>query len=271
MGSSNEVVVIPVTVVEDGELKFIGDHAGHGNTGGSTADDNAKYKGGSLIKNANFQQRFGCLGPNAEYQGAYRLLSAAHVLTEFRHDNIGGEILVRNNEGDFVPIGATVTDHVHVELYDTPNETNAAYASQDLAWANITRDIGSPQIDGIPDIPRNIRRISPSDLVKYCSGNSCDLASEVDVESHIDKAIIKIITTTEGTKYAYFEDLCRIEPFMALLNEGDSGTAIVAESDNHLLGILIGMNDKEKESKSETGSKSETVSSSKIYYFCKLA
>ena len=247
-------MVIPVTVVEDGELKFIGNDVEHGNAG--TANDDAKYKGGSLITNAKMQ-RIGCLGGNAVYQGAYRLLSAAHVLTGFDRENIGGEILVRNNEGDFVPIGATVTGQVHVELYDTPDEEKAVFSNQDLAWANIRRDIGSPKIDGITETPRRIRRISCSDsVVKYCAGYSCDLGSEVDVENHADDTVVKIVTTNGATKYAYFEDLCRIKPFETLLDSGDSGTAIVAESDNDLVGILIAMND--------------AVSSSNIYYFCKF-
>ena len=281
LGSNNKVVVIPVTVVEDGELKFIGNDVEHGNAG--TANDDAKYKGGSLIRNAKIErERYGCLGANAEFQGVYRLLSAAHVLTEFDPENLGGNILVRNFEGAEVPIGATVTGHVPVELYDTPNETNATYASQDLAWADITRDVGSPEIDGIPEIPNRIRRISSSDsVVQYSGGSAGDFASYVDVESHIDSVKIKTInSTTEATKYAYFEDLCRIEPFMSFLKEGDSGTAIVAESDSDLVGILIGMNDKEKESKSERGNKSKRGSKSRIvrldspsnvYYFCKLA
>ena len=91
------------------------------------------YKGGSLIITADLNLR-GCLGANAQYKGSYRLLSAAHVLTAFDRYYVGKNVLVENEEGDYVEIGATVTDQVDVVLYDTPNEPSPVYAKQDLAW-----------------------------------------------------------------------------------------------------------------------------------------
>lgn len=49
---------------------------------------------------------------------------------------------------------------------------------------------------------------------------------------------LRLQTPSQETKYAYFEDVCRIDqPILA--DSGDSGTAIVAVADNALLGILF--------------------------------
>lgn len=70
-----------------------------------------------MIRNADLDF-FGCLGANAQYTGAYRLLSAAHVLTKFDRNYIGKQIQVLDGS-QWVDIGATVTDQVDVVLYDS--------------------------------------------------------------------------------------------------------------------------------------------------------
>ena len=58
----------------------------------------------------------------------------------------------------WVDIGATVTDQVDVALYDSSTVTDPVRAKQDLAWANITPDRGSPAISDI-GTPGGIRKI----------------------------------------------------------------------------------------------------------------
>ena len=227
----NGIVTIPVDVVEEGELVF-----SHGNEN-KKRNSPPPYKGGSLIITADLNLQ-GCLGANAQYKGSYRLLSAAHVLTAFDRYYVGKKVLVENEEGDYVEIGATVTDQVDVVLYDTPNEPSPVYAKQDLAWANITEQEGSPEIEEI-GLPSNIRKVVANELVKYYAGKTGDLGSEVQVEDTMAMTKIRTKTSSGSTKYAYFEDVCRTASFQCFMAPGDSGTAIVAESDNALLGITM--------------------------------
>ena len=97
---------------------------------------------------------------DAQYRGSHQLLSTAHVLTKFDRAYIGNQILVQNNKGEYVEIGATVTDLDDVVLYKTPTEPDPEYVKQDLAWADIAETIGSPEIQkiGIPTTIRSARR-----------------------------------------------------------------------------------------------------------------
>ena len=243
--SSNEVVHIPVEVVEEGELVFLTSDS-EANPANSTA-----CKGASVIKTADLEN-YGCLGANAQYRGSYRLLSAAHVLTNFNRAYIGNEILVRNDVGEYVEIGATVTDQVDVVLYETPTERNPEYVKQDLAWADITEDIGSSKIQEI-GTPATIRRVRRDEYVKYYAGDSTDFDYNVKVENVNAYTKIAVKFLPERKKYVFFEDVCRIQPWIALMGERDSGTAIVAKDDHALLGILMAKPDR-----------------SRSYYFCKL-
>ena len=95
---SDEKVAIPVKVVEEGEIFATVPEADKPEGEGVKPLKSAPYQGGSLIRNADLDF-FGCLGANAQYTGAYRLLSAAHVLTKFDRSYIGKQIsvwMVRN-------------------------------------------------------------------------------------------------------------------------------------------------------------------------------
>ena len=246
---SDEKVAISVKVVEEGEIVATVPEAVKPEGEGVKPLKSAPYQGGSLIRNAglNFS---GCLGVNAQYTGAYRLLSAAHVLTKFDRNYIGNQIQVLD-DSQWVDIGATVTDQVDVVLYDSSTVPDPIRARQDLAWANISPDRGSPAIIDI-GTPGGIREIRGDEKVKFYAGRTGLVETDVPVDDIYAEIKLKVETPSGATKYAYFEDVCRIEqPILA--GSGDSGTAIVAEDDNALLGILFSVN-----------------SSFLTAYFCKL-
>ena len=252
--SDNRKVVIPVTIEEEGELEFIGHEAETKKIG--PGEDDPPYKGGILIQNAS-NVRTGCLGVNAEYKGKNRLLTVAHLLTRFDPKNIGKNVLVREKGKEkFNVILATVTGQVDVTLYDTfkkVKQPNVVSACQDLAWADFTEGIGSPEIKNI-GIPGKIRKINPDERVKYYAGFSNVVGRNVEVEDIEVRTKIKIENKNgaEKPKYASFTSLCLFKP-PKHLEHGDSGTAIVAESDNALVGMLM--------------SRSPSKTS---HYFCKL-
>ena len=238
------MVQIPVKIVEEGVL------------GPLTSDketnpgNNAPYKGASLIKIAPLGDT-GCLGANAQYQGSYRLLSAAHVLTKFDRGQIGNEILVQNNTASYVNIGAKVTGQIDVVLYENPYQLDPVYSKQDLAWGDISKHQGSSEISVI-GTPEKIRRVIDGERVKYFGGYSKHHGTNVEVEEIGAFTRLEVSFPSGGTKYAFFKDVCRIKPENSLLVKGDSGTAIVAEDDNALLGIVM------------------SKSNGSTYYFCKL-
>lgn len=232
---SDEKVAIPVKVVEEGEIVATVTGACKRENEGVRPLKGAPYQGGSLIRNAGLNFG-GCLGANAQYTGAYRLLSAAHVLTKFDRNYFGQQIQVLDGS-QWVDIGATVTDQVDVALYDSSTVPDPVRAKQDLAWANITHDQGSPTISDI-GTPGGIREIKGDEKVKFYAGRTEGMETDVPVDDIYAEIKLKVETPSGATKYAYFEDVCRIEQ-PTLAESGDSGTAIVAEDDNALLGILF--------------------------------
>ena len=233
---NNEKVTIPVDIVEEGEVVI---NARHFKTARGSVGNSPPYKGGSLIRTSGAQST-GSLGANAMYKQSYRLLSASHVLAQYDRKFIGSEITVLDGR-TFVEIGATITDLVDVALYDSPTEPHPVYSKQDLAWANITPDKGSPEIEKI-GTPGNIRKVVANELVKYYGGYSRVEGSNIAITS---TNVMRRFKSEFGgvIKYAFFEDLCMIQtPQASGMGPGDSGSGFVAESDNALLGLLLGGN-----------------------------
>ena len=215
------VVEIPVQVVEDGEIISL-----------------AAFKGGSQIKTEGINAS-GSLGVNTQYKGTYRLLSGAHVLTEFDDDNIGKKIYARHEPwDDFEDTGATVTGHVPVTLYDTKTEANPTYAKQDLAWADVTVEQGDSKIKDIGD-PGVIRDPVLNEKVQFYGGMSAELFDDMEVIDVSATATVKF-TIGGATKYGYFEDVIKIELGAATPMSGDSGSAVLG-TDKKIVGIMMSM------------------------------
>ena len=232
---SDEIVDIPVKIFEEGELVATIENGVKFESQGGEPQVPAQCKGGSVIRNANLNFE-GCLGANAQYKGAHRLLSAAHVLTKFDSNYIGKKILMRNGS-QWVDIDATVTGHADVVLYNSSEESDPVLAKQDLAWANIPPDRGSAAIIQI-GTPGGIREINEDEKVKFYAGKAQKEQTNVSVGEISAEMRLRVQTPSGETKYAYFEDVCRIDDHI-LAESGDSGTAIVAVADNALLGILF--------------------------------
>lgn len=214
-------VEIRIRVIEEGEIVAL----------------DAPYKGGSQIAAQNVGGG-GTLGVNTQYKGNYRLLSAAHVLTKFDPKNIGQKIFARSDSSDQpADTGATVTGQVSVVLYDSPNEPSPTYAKQDLAWANITEAQGSPEIESIGKVGP-IRNPVVKERAKFYGGMTEDLFEDLVVEDISASMTLKVQVDGKN-KYGYFEDVAVISLTGATPVPGDSGSAVIAESDNNVIGILM--------------------------------
>ena len=104
----------------------------------------------------------------------------------------------------------------------------------------ISPDRGSSAITDI-GTPGGIREIKGDEKVKFYTGETGKVERDVAVDDIYAEIKLKVETPSGATKYAYFEDVCRIEQ-PNLAGSGDSGTAMVAEDDNALLGILFSIN-----------------------------
>ncbi len=204
-------VAVPVQVVEEGVIQALG----------------PPYKGGSQVGCS----LLGTLGVNTHYKGKYRLLSAAHILTQFDPANIGKPIFFPGKE-KYVPLGTNVEGQVNVELYDSEKELNPVFAKQDLAWATVTPEQGSPEIIGIGKV-NGIRDPINSEKVQFYGAASEVLQSDIVVADTSTMATVHI----GNNKYAYFEDICRVDISSAV--KGDSGSAMIAQSDKAIVGILF--------------------------------
>ena len=213
-------IEIPVQVVEEGEIVAL----------------SAPYKGGSSIKTETIDAK-GTLGANTHYKGVYRLLSGAHVLTQFDESNIGKKVLVSSDGEHFEDTIATVTGQVNVVLYDKPAQPAPVYAKQDLAWANITEDKGSPEIKEIGRVG-NIRDPVLKELVQFYGAESEDLAKDLEVLDVSAKLAVRF-KINGANKYGYFEDVVKFDITEAAPLPGDSGSAIIAQNDKTIVGILM--------------------------------
>ena len=219
---NKKVVEIPVQVVEDGEIVSL-----------------ATYKRESQVKTEGINAS-GSLGVNTQYKGHYRLLSGAHVLTEFKDANIGKKIYARHEPVDaFEDTGATVTGHVAVSLYDTNTEANPTLAKQDLAWADVTVQQGDSKIKDIGNVG-TIRDPVLNEKVQFYGGMSEELQDDMEVIDISTTAIVKF-NIGGATKYGYFEEVVKIDLDAALPLSGDSGSAVIAKSDNKIVGIMMSM------------------------------
>ncbi len=216
----------------------------------------APYPGGSHLKTDGLST-YGCAAATVTFMGESRLLSAAHVLTNFDPKNIGRKIYLRSYNYDKVDSwerAGVVSGQIGVECYLTDRECHPTRATQDLAWAEVDDEVVLPQhIEAIGEVAENTRVPTKGEKVKIFAGESGEKFPNKEEQPKV--ASTKAVTTIgfqDPTRYVYFKDVCRLKCSAGLL-PGDSGSAIVGE-DNAIIGLLF--------------AGSETTLGS--YYFCKI-
>lgn len=206
----------------------------------------APYEGGSEIKNIALRM-CGTVGVNTVFKGKYRLLTCAHVLTEFDDDNIECQrgIEVKHNEDEDFQLlrnpAVTVEGHVPVTVYDspTPNQENPLeFADQDLAWAKLTVANGLPSIKEIGSVS-GIRKPELSDTITFFGAASQQLQRNIPILSNIGRPRMTFRTSNNDVKYAFFQNFWMLNMTTAVALPGDSGSAIIAEVDKAVIGILV--------------------------------
>lgn len=220
--TSRGIIELPTDVVEEGVIRALA------------------AQGGDVVLPQGLN-RNGSLGVNITYQGTYRLLSCAHVLTAFDPQLVGAMIQYAADElgpyQDLVP----VTDQMAVTYYDTPDEENPAYNVYDLAWADITEALGDPAIKEI-GVPAGIRAPVLNEQVRVYGAISQSLETTT-VTSVTDQYRVKSKSSAGQDIYTWWQSGIGLDAETASFLPGDSGSAVVATSDNMVVGILssIGM------------------------------
>ena len=247
---TGEIVEVPVKVMQEGRIRPLG----------------APYNGGSRIRNEGYtgvgRLGVGCLGVGTDYDRQYRLLSAAHVLTEFQKENIGKNIEVYTDAGTW-EILAPIAGHIPVKVYDNIPEAipEHNWARQDLAWADVTEQhVSRQEVKSIGQV-QPIREVPIQDeKIKIFGGKSKKLEEDIYIDctyaaDRLDVPIVDHQGVIIAYKYVFFEDVCRVKrgDSCTRLIPGDSGSAVIAEHDNAIIGILFGASE-----------------SKDSYYFCKL-
>jgi hypothetical protein len=221
--TSRGVVELPTDVVDEGVIRPL-------------AVPNAPAaQGGDVIRTKGLGRQ-GSLGVNITYQGAYRLLSCAHVLTAFDPQYINKMIEVAPDvSGPFRDLVA-VTDHMVVTYYPNEDEPNPVFNQFDLAWADLTPAQGAPAIKQI-GVPAGIRAPVVNEQVRIFGAVTQELqTTKVLSVTTLHKR--RDQSTTGQNIYTWWQSGIDLDIEDVAFVPGDSGSAVVAVTDNQVVGLL---------------------------------
>ena len=180
----------------------------------------------------------GILGVNITYQGKYRTLSNAHVFTQYDQDGIGNMIRYRPDPSNPYKELYPVTGQVIVTYYTNPNEQNPVFNVKDVAWGDVTS--GSHVSTTIHAADNH--HIYPSGEVRapkgeehFMLGNYRLYASHVKITSLITKSRTEGHDSSGAIIYSWWSNCIKYSN--PGTHSGDSGTAMVATSDNDVIGL----------------------------------
>jgi hypothetical protein len=217
-GGLPRAVSMPTDVVEVGELRT--EHAVSARGGSEIAADNVKLTG--------------TLGVNVVWAGRYRLLASNHVISE--NGNLGAE--VRRLDADpgrpGEPVG-TVDGYLPVACHPSPVTPFPLYNRQDLAWCDLDRTAGSPEIAGI-GTPTGLRAPVAGEAIRMI-GKQTGRVRTATVVSTALAVRVEWPTVGAGT-WAWFDSMIQLDA--AITQPGDSGSAYVALSDGKVVGLHVG-------------------------------
>ena len=223
--TSTKRIEVPVHVFEEGEIKALA------------------YEGGSAIKNEVLDSLEGSVGVNTIFNGTYRLLSCAHVLTEFDDANIGNQRRVKvcpSKDEPFQLIPVTIEGHARARVYDMINPSIRRRAEQDLAWAKITAADGLPSVKEIGSVS-GIRKPILNETVTLFGAYSQEQFMNIPIIGNNVRLTMPFNASDGKKKFVFFRGLWKLDlrKTEKVLMPGDSGTAIIAEVDKAIVGILV--------------------------------
>ncbi len=170
----------------------------------------------------------GTLGCNAVYGGRYRLLTNNHVIFNGKLD-----ATVYQPEWALSDNSVTTVDgFVPVVTYKSRQQSNPVHNIEDLAWGNVTPETASPTIFGI-GTPQGFRTPVVGENVRWI-GKTTGSVQRAAITSITDRLVMQFGGTNE---WAWFQQCLNFS--RGTVNKGDSGAAIVADSDNYVVGLIF--------------------------------
>ena len=208
-------LAVPVQVVEEGELRLFG-----------------RYSGGAQLKVVHKKKTvYGTLGARVKEKNSYRVLSCAHVLTLFSEENIGTPIAVAHSSSDdeYTDLGWRVGGQAKVKRSVWRKRL---VIRQDIAWADVERTDVSGNVLNIGRVSGR-RKPGVGKRVKICGGYSGNSVTGNIANTNATT------TYTHNSDKIEFKNLCYIEGNLGF-QDGDSGSAVIDEESNALVGIFMG-------------------------------
>jgi hypothetical protein len=180
----------------------------------------------------------GTLGVNVDWPpaaGAFCLLSNNHVISL----NGVGEPIYQPRETTRSLIAKT-TGYAPVHTYGSPDEPSPVFTRQDLAWAAITYDMGSPCIRKSSTsliLPGGIHEPRETERVWLVGARSNELHAYIASVCYA----VKVAWPRPGCgTWAWFKDQILLSK--SVTSHGDSGAVYLTDAFNMLVGIHVGAN-----------------------------
>ena len=180
----------------------------------------------------------GTLGVNITYQGKYRMLSNAHVLTHFDAKNVGNMIQYRPNPSAPKTNLFPVTGQATVTYYKSRNQQNPTFNTMDIAWGDVTDDnLVSPTIHAVGgvSIQTSGEVRAPKVEEEFTVGNY-RLHKTAKIVSLLPSHRTKGVDSSGATIYTWWRNCIKFKN--PGIECGDSGTAMVASSDHAVIGLV---------------------------------
>lgn len=176
----------------------------------------------------------GTLGVNITWQGRFRLLTNNHVIAN--NGNAGGTVyqptqsILRDNSL------STVAGFVPVVTYASRGQPNPVLNQYDFAWCEMTAQLGDPAIAGI-GVPQGIRAPVNGEAVQWI-GYATGKVQSTTISTVAGLIVIEL--EFGSNEWAWFQGVILFNGGSAA--SGDSGAAIVATSDNKVVGLIFANN-----------------------------
>lgn len=191
-------------------------------------------KGGWGIRASQYGR--GTLGVNIQYNGAYQLLSCAHVLTQYAPGRIGAWIHqppVIANANQLVQ----VSWQAPVTYYQNQNQQHPVENIRDIATGVINAQLGDAEIE-LVGTPAGVRAPNPQtdNDVDLCGAVSGFTSFQIDPQDFAVRYRSSSVDSGGNTIYTWWQSGMRYASFGGA-NAGDSGAALVSTHDNHVIGL----------------------------------
>jgi hypothetical protein len=181
------------------------------------------------VPSSLLDERPGTLGVNIVWQGTFRLLTNNHVISA--NGNVGGTVYQPAQDVITDNSLATVTSYLPVVTYANRSQPNPVFNQYDIAWCDISTTLGATNIAEI-GVPTGIRAPTAGEAVKWIGAATGQVQSTT-----INTLSGQLVLEFTSGQWAFFNNVITFNGGSS--QQGDSGAAIMATSDNQIIGLIF--------------------------------